>query len=124
MPVGISVGTQAGILNTRIIASYILELLEKCCDIRDHFNDLTEELRKGRENLIIREHALEKMQTTVQTFSETMDKLGVRMLQGNIAGSQRNSQIDHLKREIGRHIEVVLLRTNTILSKIDNGDNV
>jgi predicted nucleic acid-binding Zn-ribbon protein len=104
MSLEISVGTQAGIFESRVIASYIIELLKKCHEIRDLYGALAEELKQGRESLNEHEQTIDNMQITVQAFSETMDKIGVRMLQENIAVSQRHTQIDALKRDIGMYL--------------------
>ncbi|XP_045177028.2 uncharacterized protein LOC123537393 [Mercenaria mercenaria] len=100
-----SVGTQAGIFDTRVVASYILDLLKKCHEIHELFKKSTEELQEGRENIVQREQMVVKMQTTVNAFSETMDNLGVRLLQGNIAAHQRNAHIDKLRKDIAEMTE-------------------
>lgn len=105
-----SVGTQAGIFNSRGIASYVFDLLEKCHEIHEIFKRCSEELQDGRASLENSEQTMEQMQATVKTFGETMDNLGVQLLQGNVALAQRNLQIEKLRKEIGKPMQRQCLR--------------
>jgi len=95
------VGVQAGIFDTRPIASYILDLLQKCCEIHEIFNACRSDLEAGRDAISQNERSIDCLQTSLQQFDGLMDGLSTNVLQENVTVAKMSAQIDALRKEIG-----------------------
>ncbi|WAR01618.1 hypothetical protein MAR_008176 [Mya arenaria] len=95
-----TVGTQAGIFDTRPVAGYIVDLLEKCYEIHKVFTRCKADLERGREVLSEHEQSLTNLQSALDTFGNSVDVLGVRVSQENLSVIKVNGQVDALKRDI------------------------
>lgn len=85
----------------------MFELLEKCNDLNNVFKKCANELKTGKQEIEQTEQKMDSLQTTILTFSNTVDSLGVHMLQDNAAVGHRQLQVDRLKREIASKQETL-----------------
>ncbi|KAH3888245.1 calponin homology domain-containing protein DDB_G0272472-like [Dreissena polymorpha] len=97
---GHSVGSQAGMVNMRMIGQYIVDLLEKCYEIQSAYRTCQEDLKQGRELQAQSERSMDALGSTVEKFRCAMDRMGVSMLQDNVTLAKMHLQIDTLRREI------------------------
>ena len=97
----ITTGTQAGTFDNRLLGGYVIDLLEKCHEIYQNFKRSSDDLEKSRVRIQQMAVNMDTLQTTMTTFTDTVDAVGVHILQDTAGLSHRQLQIERMKREIG-----------------------